>query len=31
MTLLLIARYVFLAGLLMLVSCYVWLALTERE
>jgi hypothetical protein len=31
MTLLLIARYAFLAGLLTLVSCYVWLTLTGRE
>jgi hypothetical protein len=31
MTMLLIARHVFLAGLLMLVASYVWLMLTGRD
>jgi hypothetical protein len=31
MTLLLIARHVFLAALLMLVASYVWLMVTGRE
>ena len=31
MTLLLIARHIFLAGLVMLVACYVWLMVTGRE
>jgi len=31
MTLLLVAHYIFLAGLLTLVACYVWLTLTGRE
>ena len=31
MTLLLIARHVFLTGLVMLVACYVWLMVTGRD
>jgi hypothetical protein len=31
MTLLLIARHVFLAGLVMLVASYVWLMVTGRD
>jgi hypothetical protein len=31
MTLLFVAHYIFLAGLLTLVACYVWLTLTGRE
>ena len=31
MTLLLVSRYIFLAGLLTLVACYVWLTVTGRN
>jgi hypothetical protein len=31
MTTLLIARHIFLAGLLTLVGCYVWLMVTGRD
>jgi hypothetical protein len=31
MTLLLIARHIFLAGLVTLVACYVWLMMTGRD
>jgi hypothetical protein len=31
MTLLLIARPIFLAGLVALVACYVWLMMTGRD
>jgi hypothetical protein len=31
MRLLFIAHYIFLAGLLTLVACYAWLALTGRD